>query len=228
MKEKKVNYTAIPDLIRHIKVMYYNNDPMLDSVENVNMLYNALCDLNEIVGMDEVKDSIVKQIKFLLVNNVSNTNKFENHMLHTIVFGSPGVGKTTIGSCLANIWKSLGLVIKKKVEEPATFFKKYIDHKHKHKNKPNGTHKINTTNITIDKHHCTDIIDEDRGTDTIDKHHYPKTPYHTEEEFIDSANEYDINNITTTKHINKISVISDDIRPKKYIKLYKNLTHYTC
>lgn len=219
MKEKKVNYTAIPDLIRHIKVMYYNNDPMLDSVENVNMLYNALCDLNEIVGMDEVKDSIVKQIKFLLVNNVSNTNKFENHMLHTIVFGPPGVGKTTIGSCLANIWKSLGLVIKKKVEEPATFFKKYIDHKHKHKS--NSTHKINTANITIDEHHGTDIIDKHSNTDRndkhhstgiIDKHHDLKTPYHTKEEFVDSASEYDINNITTTKHIDKINVISDDIR----------------
>jgi hypothetical protein len=208
MKEKKVNYTAIPDLIRHIKAMYYNNDPMLNSVENVNMLYNALCDLNEIVGMDEVKDSIVKQIKFLLVNNISNTNKFESHMLHTIVFGPPGVGKTTIGSCLANIWKSLGLVIKKKLTtEPATFFKKYIDHKHKNRHKNNNSYKINSISA-IDKHHDIDNVDKHQNMDTLDKHNKTEA----EEEFIEHVNECDSYYITTHKYIDKLSGMSDDIR----------------
>lgn len=118
---------AVKNLICHIKVMYYNNDPMLNSVDDVNMLYNALCDLNEIVGMYEVKNSIVKQIKFLLVN-CANTDKskFENHMLHTVVFGPPGVGKTTVGSCLSNIWKGLGLIEKKKIGDKG------------HKNQQNG------------------------------------------------------------------------------------------
>ena len=128
MATKKSNYSnqakpnSVKNLICHIKVMYYNNDPMLGSVDDVNVLYNALCDLDEIVGMDEVKDSIVKQIKFLLVNHVHLPNekgdksKFEGHMLHTVVFGPPGVGKTTVGSCLANIWKGLGLIEKKKPE----------------------------------------------------------------------------------------------------------------
>ena len=105
---------TVKNLITHIKVMYYNNDPILESVEDVNMLYNALCELDEIVGMYEVKDSIVKQIKFLLVNYTNDAkHKFENHMLHTVVYGPPGVGKTTIGACLANIWKGLGLIQKK-------------------------------------------------------------------------------------------------------------------
>lgn len=115
-KNANSNTNAVKTLISHIKVMYYNCDPMLASVEDVSMLYNALCDLDEIVGMYEVKDSIVKQIKFLLVNHTNdNKNKFENHMLHTVVFGPPGVGKTTVGSCLANIWKGLGLIEKKKL-----------------------------------------------------------------------------------------------------------------
>lgn len=117
MKKSNQN-NAVKNLICHIKVMYYNNDPMLSNVDDVNILYNALCDLDDIIGMYEVKDSIVKQIKFLLVNcansNSNDKSKFENHMLHTVVFGPPGVGKTTIGSCLANIWKGLGLIDKKK------------------------------------------------------------------------------------------------------------------
>lgn len=120
LKLKQTNNTSpVKNLIAHIKVMYYNNDPMLASVDDMNALYNALCDLDEIIGMYEVKDSIVKQIKFLLVNNSSNdkASKFDSHMLHTVVFGPPGVGKTTIGSCLANIWKGLGLIEKKKFVE---------------------------------------------------------------------------------------------------------------
>ena len=99
----KTGMNNIKDLICHIKVMYYNNDPILNGVENVNTLYNALCDLNEIVGMNDVKESIIKQIKFLLMNYTGNKSKFEGHMLHTVVFGPPGVGKTTVGQCLANI-----------------------------------------------------------------------------------------------------------------------------
>lgn len=118
MNVKQTKHNAIKNLICHIKVMYYNNDPMLSNVEDVNLLYNALCDLDEIVGMYEVKDSIVKQIKFLLVNHSSNDKgKFDGHMLHTVIYGPPGVGKTTIGTCLANIWKGLGLIKKKKNSE---------------------------------------------------------------------------------------------------------------
>jgi DNA polymerase III delta prime subunit len=98
--------------------MYYNNDPMLAGVDDMNTLYTALCELDEIIGMYEVKDSIVKQIKFLLVSsNTGGKTKFDSHMLHTVVFGPPGVGKTTVGSCLANIWKGLGLIDKKKLTD---------------------------------------------------------------------------------------------------------------
>lgn len=118
---------SIKNLIMHIKIMYYNDDPLLDNVDDVNMLYNALCELDEIVGMYEVKESIVQQIKFLLVNSKNNgKHKFENHMLHTVIFGPPGVGKTTVGACLANIWKALGLIKNKKEFEELSVFAKTI------------------------------------------------------------------------------------------------------
>lgn len=113
----KNNSSAVNKLITRLKVMYYKQDPMLNSIDNFQNLYSALCDLDEIIGMYDIKQSIVDQIKFLLVSNNhttknKKTSKFDSHLLHTIIYGSPGTGKTTIGICLSNIWNALGLLKK--------------------------------------------------------------------------------------------------------------------
>lgn len=103
---------AVKKLITNLKIMYYNQDPMLDGIDNFQNLYSALCDLDDIVGMYDIKKSIVDQIKFLLVNYTGGKSKFEGHMLHTLICGAPGTGKTTVAVCLSNIWNALGLLKK--------------------------------------------------------------------------------------------------------------------
>jgi hypothetical protein len=106
-------------LIDHIQTLYLSSDPILNGVNDVEMLYDALCDLDEIVGMYEIKKSIITLIKYLLMNgndNNDNTHKLDEHMLHTMILGPPGVGKTSIGSVLAKIWNALGLVKKIQIE----------------------------------------------------------------------------------------------------------------
>lgn len=108
----------VKNMMDHIQILYLNNDPILKSVNDIGLLYDALYDLNEIVGMTEIKDSIIKLIKFLLVTHNDNKNsKFDDHMLHTMILGPPGVGKTSIGSVLSKIWSALGLLKKVKVEK---------------------------------------------------------------------------------------------------------------
>lgn len=102
--------TAVKKLITSLKIMYYNQDPMLDGIDNFQNLYSALCDLDDIVGMYDIKKSIVDQIKFLLVNYTGGKSKFEGSMLNTMLCGQPGTGKTTVGVCLSNIWNALGLL----------------------------------------------------------------------------------------------------------------------
>lgn len=49
-------------------------------------------------------------------NNISKSNQysgFEGHMLHSVISGNPGTGKTTVGMILAKIWMALGFVNKK-------------------------------------------------------------------------------------------------------------------
>jgi len=102
------------DMIGYIKRIYDNNEDIVNNISNPHLLYDALYDLYEIIGMPKIKESIIKLIKFLLVEKRTEGNKFENHMLHTVIYGPPGVGKTMVGSVLAKIWSALGVLPKPK------------------------------------------------------------------------------------------------------------------
>jgi len=65
---------------------------------------HALKKLNKLVGMDEVKKNVVDQILFF--SQDLNTNE----MMHTCLTGPPGVGKTTLGKILAEVYCSLGFL----------------------------------------------------------------------------------------------------------------------
>jgi len=93
-------------LIEVLKDRIATNDPMLDSVKYPNLLVSTLEELNNLIGMNRLKDSISLQI-MRLIDAVNNGEK-SNSMLNTILYGPPGVGKTKVGIILAKIWFSLG------------------------------------------------------------------------------------------------------------------------
>ena len=83
-----------------------DDDPKLASVKSPKLLLKYLRELkNNIIGLDKVKDSIATQTMYLLTNSSQ-----QSPMLHTVIYGPPGVGKTSIGVLLAKIWHSLGLL----------------------------------------------------------------------------------------------------------------------
>lgn len=92
-------------------------------------LIEPLTELKNLVGMKNVKDSMVDQILFFLQklnkkdkcnkcincqNNIKcNEIKNENDdMLHTIITGPPGVGKTELGKILGKVYKAMGILSK--------------------------------------------------------------------------------------------------------------------
>ena len=77
----------------------YNNDfeRLIDCIE-------PLQKLNKLVGMDEIKKNIVDQILFY--SQRLNTDE----MMHTCLTGPPGVGKTTLGKILSELYCSLGFL----------------------------------------------------------------------------------------------------------------------
>ena len=68
---------------------------------------DSLNKLNKMIGMDTIKNEIFKHIIYYI------KNKENEHMLHTVITGSPGTGKTELGSILANIYLAIGALKKK-------------------------------------------------------------------------------------------------------------------
>ena len=70
---------------------------------NHKLLYRivpVLKKLNRIIGLEEIKKKIVKQIKYIL----QDFHLLDNDMMHTIIEGPPGVGKTLLGEILAELY----------------------------------------------------------------------------------------------------------------------------
>jgi SpoVK/Ycf46/Vps4 family AAA+-type ATPase len=80
------------------------------NLEKLHNLLPSLMKLKNIIGMTSVKDSIVGQIIFFL-------NEFDNDnmdMMHTVIQGPPGVGKTLLGKIIGELYYYMGIIKPKK------------------------------------------------------------------------------------------------------------------
>jgi ABC-type uncharacterized transport system fused permease/ATPase subunit len=74
------------------------------NLEKLHNLLPSLIKLKNIIGMSSVKDSIVGQIIYFL-NDFNNDNM---DMMHTVIQGPPGVGKTLLGKIIGEIYYYMG------------------------------------------------------------------------------------------------------------------------
>lgn len=106
LKTKPENRLA--ELISTIREGIANESSIIDKIKNPKKLLNALEELNGMIGNKVVKDSIADQTQYL-ISKLNNDQKNVD-MLGTILYGPPGIGKTTMGCILAKIWDSLGYI----------------------------------------------------------------------------------------------------------------------
>ena len=78
--------------------------------KNQKELVENMKELNNMIGMENLKNQIVDQILFF-VQDLQEPGMF----LHTVLTGSPGSGKTTIINILAKIYNKMGILDSSKV-----------------------------------------------------------------------------------------------------------------
>lgn len=95
---------------------------------NINMkaLHNIkepLIELNNMIGMQQLKNSIVDQILYFLQNlhqynyktdekTNNKNNSTQGDFIHSVVYGPPGTGKTEVAKLMGKIYSNLGILQK--------------------------------------------------------------------------------------------------------------------
>ena len=95
----------IEDLIKLSEDYKKNNKRKRNlDIEKLGNCISSLKKLNDLIGMDEIKKAVVDQILFYIQD--LNTDD----MMHICITGPPGVGKTTVGKILAELYCNLGFL----------------------------------------------------------------------------------------------------------------------
>jgi SpoVK/Ycf46/Vps4 family AAA+-type ATPase len=102
--ELDIKINNIQDLI-NLGKMYSENHNYAINLKRLNDLIPTLERLENVVGMNNVKKNIVNQIVYFMSGLDINDD-----MLHTVITGPPGVGKTLLGNIIGEIYFKLGIV----------------------------------------------------------------------------------------------------------------------
>lgn len=116
--KNKVNIISeinnIGDLLQLIEK--YPNDKNTEYNINIEALHNIkkpLTELNNMIGMKNLKENIVDQIIFYIQNlHTLNTDIKGNDFMHTVICGPPGTGKTEIAKIIGSIFSKMGVLSK--------------------------------------------------------------------------------------------------------------------
>lgn len=72
-------------------------------------IHDSLIELDNLIGLKKLKQQLLEQLLYF-IQGASN----DNIMLHTVIEGPPGTGKTTVAKLMAEIYSGIGILKKNK------------------------------------------------------------------------------------------------------------------
>jgi SpoVK/Ycf46/Vps4 family AAA+-type ATPase len=83
------------------------------NMEALHKIKKPLIDLNNMIGMKQLKENIVDQIIFYIQGlHTLKTDIAGNDFMHTVIYGPPGTGKTEIAKIIGSIFSKMGVLNK--------------------------------------------------------------------------------------------------------------------
>jgi len=103
---------SIDDLI-YLGKQYVHGKKYNINLEKLYKLVPVLTKLQKVIGMDSVKKNITNQIIYF-IQGFQDKN---SDMLHTVIQGPPGVGKTMLGAIIGEIYYTLDIIEQIPIEQ---------------------------------------------------------------------------------------------------------------
>lgn len=106
-KEINKEVNSIDDLIE-LGNKYNPDEKVRYNIDllTLNKLIKPLEKLKSMIGLNSVKQNIADQI----IYNLQKLDSSTDEMMHTVIQGSPGVGKTMLGQILGEIYFNMGII----------------------------------------------------------------------------------------------------------------------
>jgi hypothetical protein len=116
--KNKVNIVSeinnVGDLLKIIEAYPYDKETEYNiDIKTLHKIKKPLIELNNMIGMKELKENIVDQIIFYIQNlHTLNSDVKGSDFLHTVIYGPPGTGKTEIAKIIGSIFSKMGVLTK--------------------------------------------------------------------------------------------------------------------
>lgn len=115
LKYNSLGNTSLIELINHFKKFYpyspLERPSMYNFIINYTQFVEVLEKINELIGFDDFKLSLTHKIRSFVVHYRLYGKPTNREKLHTIIYGSPGSGKTHLGKLLAEFWTVCGCLV---------------------------------------------------------------------------------------------------------------------